>query len=97
MVIVPEVRVSVDERALTARVEVSLPSRMSPLSFTVDPARDGHGWEIREPLAGALGGGGRGGPLGGALAWGDSFETAVGVAGAAANGALGSDRRSSLP
>lgn len=84
MVIVPGVRVSVDERALTARVEVSLPSRGAPLAFTVDRSHDGHGWEVREPL-------------GGAFAWRDTFDSAVGVAVAAANGALGSDRRSSLP
>ena len=84
MVMVPGVRVSVDERASTARVEVSLPSRAAPLAFTVDRSRDGHGWEIREPL-------------GGALAWHETFDAAVGVAVAAANGALGSDRRSSLP
>jgi hypothetical protein len=85
MVMVPGVRVSVDEHAHTARVEVSLPSRVAPLAFTVDPAMDGHGWEIREPL-------------GGAFAWRDSFDSALGVAVAAANGALGgSDRRVSLP
>jgi len=84
MVLVPGVRVSVDERAFRARVEVSLPSRGAPLAFTVDPANDGHGWEVREPL-------------GGAFAWRDTFDSAVGVAVAAANGALGSDRRSSLP
>jgi hypothetical protein len=84
MVIVPGVRVSVDERARTARVEVSLPSRGNPLAFTVDPASDGRGWEVREPL-------------GGAFAWRDTFDSAVSVAVAAANGALGSDRRSSLP
>ena len=84
MVMVPGVRVSVDEQARTARVEVSLPTRGTPLSFTVDPSMDGHGWDVREPL-------------GGAFAWRDSFDSAVGVAVAAANGALGSDRRSSLP
>jgi hypothetical protein len=84
MVMVPGVRVSVDERSHTARVEVSLPSRVSPLAFTVDPSRDGHGWEVREPL-------------GGAFAWRDSFDSAVGVAVAAANGALGGDRRTNLP
>ncbi|MCC7367453.1 MAG: hypothetical protein IT306_03465 [Chloroflexi bacterium] len=84
MVMVPGVRVSVDERAYTARVEVSLPTRLSPLAFTVDPSRDGRGWDVREPL-------------GGAFAWRDSFDAALSVAVAAANGALGSDRRSSLP
>lgn len=84
MVIVPGVRVSVDEQARRARVEVSLPTRDAPLAFTVDPSIDGHGWDVREPL-------------GGAFAWRDSFDSAVGVAVAAANGALGSDRRSSLP
>ena len=84
MVIVPGVRVSVDERARTARVEVSLPSRVAPLAFTVAPCADGHGFDVREPL-------------GGAFAWRDSFDSAVGIAVAAANGALGSDRRSSLP
>lgn len=84
MVMVPGVRVSVDERAATARIEVSLPTRGEPLAFTVDPAGDGHGWEIREPL-------------GGAFAWRDSFDAALTVAVAAANGALGSDSRSSLP
>ena len=84
MVMVPGVRVSVDERAYTARVEVSLPSRGVPLAFTVDPSTDGRGWDVREPL-------------GGAFAWRDSFDSAVSVAVAAANGALGSDRRSSLP
>jgi hypothetical protein len=84
MVMVPGVRVSVDESAHTARVEVSLPSRGVPLAFTVDPAHDGHGWEVREPL-------------GGTFAWRTSFDSAVAVAVAAANGALGSDRRSSLP
>ena len=84
MVIVPGVRVSVDERAYTARVEVSLPSRGAPLAFTVDPSQDGRGWEVREPL-------------GGAFAWRDTFDSAVGVAVAAANGALGSVGRSNLP
>ncbi len=84
MVMVPGVRVSVDERAYTARVEVSLPTRGAPLAFTVDPSRDGRGWDVREPL-------------GGAFAWRDSFDAAVTVAVAAANGALGSDHRSSLP
>jgi hypothetical protein len=84
MVIVPGVHVSVDERSLTARVEVSLPSRVAPLAFTVDRSHDGHGWEIREPL-------------GGTFAWRDTFDSAVGVAVAAANGALGGDGRSSLP
>lgn len=84
MVMMPGIRVSVDERAHTARVEVSLPTRGAPLAFTVDPSRDGHGWDVREPL-------------GGAFAWRDSFDSAVSVAVAAANGALGSDRRSSLP
>jgi hypothetical protein len=84
MVIEPGVRVSVDEHARTARVEVSLPTRGVPLAFTVGPCIDGHGWDVREPL-------------GGAFAWRDSFDSAVGVAVAAANGALGSDRRSSLP
>ncbi len=84
MVIVPGVRVSVDERASTARIEVSLPTRGAPLAFTVDPSMHGRGWDVREPL-------------GGAFAWRDSFDAAVTVAVAAANGALGSDRRSSLP
>ena len=84
MVIVPGVRVSVDEGTRTARVEVSLPSRGLPLAFTVAPCTDGHGWDVREPL-------------GGAFAWRDSFDSAVSTAVAAANGALGSDRRSSLP
>jgi hypothetical protein len=84
MVSVPGVRVSVDERANTARVEVMLASRVSPLAFTVDPSRDGRGWDVREPL-------------GGAFAWRDSFDSAVSVAVAAANGALASDARSSLP
>ena len=44
-------------------------------SFSVDPASDGRGWEIREPL-------------GGVFAWRESFDGAVGVAVAAANGAL---------
>jgi hypothetical protein len=84
MAIVPGVWVSVDERGGTARVEVSLPSRESPLAFTVARSNDGHGWDVREPL-------------GGAFAWRDSFDAALNVAVAAANGALGSDRRSSLP
>jgi hypothetical protein len=84
MAIVPGVWVSVDERGGTARVEVSLPSRESPLAFTVARSNDGHGWDVREPL-------------GGAFAWRDSFDVALNVAVAAANGALGSDRRSSLP
>ena len=84
MVVVPGVRVSVDEHAGTARVEVSLPTRGIPLAFTVGRASDGHGWDVREPL-------------GGAFAWRDSFDAAVSVAVAAANGALGGDQRSSLP
>ncbi len=84
MISVPGVRVSVDERASTARVEVLLASRGNPLAFTVDPSRDGRGWDVREPL-------------GGAFAWRDSFDSAVSVAVAAANGALASDCRSSLP
>jgi hypothetical protein len=84
MVIVPGVWVSVDERAGTARVEVTLPTRESPLAFTVVRAVDGHGWEVREPL-------------GGAFAWRGTFDGALEVGAAAANGALGSDSRSSLP
>lgn len=84
MVIVPGVRVSVDEYSYTARVDVSLPTRAAPLSFTVDPSTDGRGWDVREPL-------------GGAFAWRDSFDAAVSVAVAAANGALGGDGRSNLP
>jgi|SoiMethySBSTD1v2_1073268.scaffolds.fasta_scaffold1393893_2 hypothetical protein len=76
MVAVPGVQVSVDESARTARVEVWVPSRERPLAFCVDPCADGHGWEIREPI-------------GGVLAWRESFESALGVAVAAANGALG--------
>jgi hypothetical protein len=75
MVAVPGVQVSVDENAHTARVEVSVPKRERPLSFSVDPSSDGRGWEIREPL-------------GGVFAWRESFDGAVGVAVAAANGAL---------
>jgi hypothetical protein len=75
MVAVPGVRISVDEGAFTARVEVSVPSRERPLAFKVDPASDGRGWEIREPL-------------GGIFAWRESFDGALGVAVAAANGAL---------
>jgi hypothetical protein len=84
MAIVPGVRVSVDEYAGTARVEVSLPSGGRPLAFTVGRSSDGRGWEVREPL-------------GGAFAWRESFDAAVSIAVAAANGALDSDRRSSLP
>ncbi len=84
MVLVPGVWVSVDERAGTARVEVTLPSREHPLAFTVARASDGRGWDVREPL-------------GGAFAWRDSFDAALNVAVAAANGALGSEGRSSLP
>ncbi len=84
MVVVPGVWVSVDERAGTARVEVTLPSRENPLAFTVAKSTDGRGWDVREPL-------------GGAFAWRDSFDAALNVAVAAANGALGSDARSSLP
>ena len=47
MVVVPGVWVSVDERAGTARVEVTLPSRESPLAFTVAKAVDGRGWDVR--------------------------------------------------
>jgi hypothetical protein len=75
MVAVPGVRITVDEDASTARVEVSVPARERPLSFNVDPAVDGRGWEIREPL-------------GGVFAWRESFDGALGVAVAAANGAL---------
>ena len=75
MVAVPGVRVSIDESARTARIEVSVPSREQPLSFTVDPSSDGRGWEIREPV-------------GGVFAWRESFDRALGVAVAAANGAL---------
>ena len=53
MVVVPGVWVSVDERAGTARVEVTLPSREHPLAFTVTKSSDGHGWDVREPLGGA--------------------------------------------
>jgi hypothetical protein len=84
MVIVPGVWVSIDERAGTARVEVTLPTRESPLAFTVVKAVDGRGWEVREPL-------------GGAFAWRGTFDGALEVAVAAANGALGSDSHSSLP
>ena len=75
MVAVPGVRISVDEGAHTARVEVSVPSRERPLAFKVDPSADGRGWEIREPL-------------GGVFAWRESFDGALSVAVAAANGAL---------
>ena len=84
MVVVPGVWVSVDERAGTARVEVTLPSRESPLAFTVAKAADGRGWDVREPI-------------GGAFAWRDSFDAALNVAVAAANGALGGEGRTSLP
>jgi hypothetical protein len=84
MAVVPGVWVSVDERGGTARVEVSLPSRKSPLAFTVARSADGSGWDVREPL-------------GGTFAWRSSFDAALNVAVAAANGALTSDRRSSLP
>ena len=81
MVAVPGVQVSVDEGAHTARVEVSVPMRDRPLAFCVDPASDGRGWEIREPL-------------GGVFAWRESFDGALSVAVAAAHGALeGSPRR----
>ena len=76
MVAVPGVQVSVDDGARTARVEVWLASRERPLAFSVAPARDGHGWEVREPV-------------GGVFAWRESFQGALGVAVAAANGALG--------
>jgi len=75
MVTVPGVRVSVDESAGRARVEVSIPSRECPLAFCVDPSSDGRGWEIREPV-------------GGVFAWRESFDRALSVAVAAANGAL---------
>ena len=84
MVVVPGVWVSVDEREGTARVEVTLPSRENPLAFTVARAADGHGWDVREPL-------------GGTFAWRDSFDAALNVAVGAANGALSSEGRSSLP
>jgi hypothetical protein len=84
MVVVPGVWVSVDERVGAARVEVMLPSREQPLAFTVAQSSDGHGWDVREPL-------------GGAFAWRDSFDAALNVAVAAANGALGNHGRSSLP
>lgn len=76
MVAVPGVQVSVDEEARTARVEVWTPSRQQPLAFCVNPAADGRGWDVREPI-------------GGVFAWRESFENALGVAVAAANGALG--------
>lgn len=84
MVMVPGVRVSVDELARTARVEVSIPARTSPLAFTVRPSGDGHGFNVYEPL-------------GGAFAWRDSFDSALGVAMTAANGALSGRDRASLP
>jgi hypothetical protein len=84
MVIVPGVRVSIDEHARTARVEALPPVCVKPLAFTVRPSPDGRGWDVRDPV-------------GGAFAWRDSFDAAVRVAVASANGALGSERRISLP
>jgi hypothetical protein len=84
MVIVPGVSVAVDGRAGTARVEVTLPSRECPLAFTVSRAQQGRGWNVVEPL-------------GGAFAWCESFDAALEVAVAAANGALGGKGRSNLP
>jgi hypothetical protein len=84
MVIVPGVSVAVDGRAGTARVEVTLPSRECPLAFSVSRAPHGRGWNVVEPL-------------GGAFAWCESFDAALEIAVAAANGALRDEGRSSLP
>ncbi|MCC6175062.1 MAG: hypothetical protein IT305_07145 [Chloroflexi bacterium] len=69
------VHVSVNEAAATARVEVRLPSNARHLAFTVWPSPHGRGWDVREPI-------------GGAFAWRESFDDALGVAVAAASETL---------
>ena len=75
MVAVNQPRVSVDEGAATARVEIVVARRVHPLVFSVGPSSCGRGWDVRDPL-------------GGAFAWRAAFQDAVDDAVAAATATL---------
>lgn len=75
MVAVNQPRVSVDERAATARVEITVARKVHPLVFSVGPSTCGRGWDVRDPL-------------GGAFAWREGFQDAVDDAVAAATATL---------
>ena len=80
MVAVNQPRVSVDEGAATARVEITVARRPQPLVFSVGPSSCGRGWDVRDPL-------------GGAFAWRAAFEDAVDDAVAAATATLNAEPR----
>lgn len=78
MVAVNQPRVTVDARAVTARVEITVARKAHPLVFSVGPSSCGRGWDVRDPL-------------GGAFAWRASFEAAVDDALAAATATLNAE------
>ncbi len=78
MVAVNLPQVSVDVRASTARVEITIARKVHPLVFSVGPSSCGRGWDVRDPL-------------GGAFAWREGFEDAVEDAVAAATATLDPD------
>lgn len=80
MVAVNQPRVSVDERAATARVEITIERNVHPLVFSVGPSSCGRGWDVRDPL-------------GGAFAWREGFQDAVDDAVAAATATLDAEPR----
>ena len=75
MVAINQPRVTVDEGAGTARVEISVVRRQHPLVFSVGPSSCGRGWDVRDPL-------------GGAFAWRPAFQDAVDDAVSAATATL---------
>ncbi len=79
MVAVNQPRVSVDERAAIARVEITVARRAHPLVFSVGPSSCGHGWDVRDPL-------------GGAFTWRAAFQDAVADAVAAATATVNAER-----
>ena len=80
MVAVNQPRVSVDEGAATARVEIVVARRPQPLVFSVGPSSCGRGWDVRDPL-------------GGAFSWRAAFRDAVDDAVAAATATLDAEPR----
>ena len=84
MVAVNQPRVSVDEGAATARVEVCVARRLHPLVFSVGPSSCGRGWDVRDPL-------------GGAFAWRAAFQDAVDDAVAAATATLDAEPGTGAP
>ena len=75
MVAVNQPRVTVDDCAATARIEITVPRTLNPLVFSVGPSSCGRGWDVRDPL-------------GGAFAWRAGFQDAVDDAVAAATATL---------